>query len=113
MIKKIVFCLLIVILISCGKGTKKPADVLEQDQMVKVLSEVYIAEQKVANLAFGVDSSQRLFGAMRNLVFEKTGVPDSVFKRSMDYYMEHPKELEQIYAVLVDSLQLREQRTMP
>lgn len=103
--------MLIAGLFACSKESKKPAGVLGRDQMVKVLSDVYIAEQKVATLALGIDSSQQLFAAMRHRVFEKTGVPDSVFKKSMDYYMEHPKELEQIYAILIDSLQLREQRT--
>jgi len=33
-----------------------------------------------------------------------------VFRKSMDYYMDHPMEMELIYTSLVDSLNLREQR---
>jgi hypothetical protein len=43
-------------------------------------------------------------------MFAKLGVSDSVFKRSFDYYMDRPREMEQIYAALVDSLSLKEQR---
>ena len=35
---------------------------------------------------------------------------DSVFKKSFDYYMDRPKEMELIYTALVDSLSLMEQR---
>ena len=43
-------------------------------------------------------------------VFAESGVTDSVFKKSFDYYMERPAEMEQIYTALVDTLQLKEQR---
>jgi hypothetical protein len=35
---------------------------------------------------------------------------DSVFRKSLDYYMARPRTLEHIYTALIDSLNLREQR---
>lgn len=78
--------------------------------MVEALAEVYIAEQKVQRLTLNVDTASLIFGSMEKKVFENLNVPDSVFRASFDYYMDHPKEMEMIYAVLIDSLQLREQR---
>ena len=100
------------IIIACGKPeeTKKPDYILSQDQMVEALAEVYIAEQKVNRLSLNPDSAWLVFGSMEKKIFENLNVPDSVFRASMDYYMDHPKEMETIYAVLIDSLQLREQR---
>ena len=43
-------------------------------------------------------------------VFENAATSDSAFKRSFDYYMERPRQMEVIYSALVDTLQLREQR---
>jgi hypothetical protein len=40
------------------------------------------------------------------------GIPDSVFIESYNYYAAHPVELEKIYSVVVDSLNLREQKLM-
>jgi len=108
---KVVLLLCAAVFFSCLQNDKKPDNVLSEREMVKVLAEVYIAEQKVAGLALPQDSALKVFGLLQNKVFESTGVPDSVLKKSIDYYMEHPKEFEQIYSVLVDSLQLREQRT--
>jgi hypothetical protein len=96
---------------SCSKEEeKKPDYILSQEQMVEALAEVYIAEQKVQRLSLGADTAALIFGTMEKKIFENLNVPDSVFRASFDYYMDHPKEMESIYAVLVDSLQLREQR---
>ena len=76
-----------------------------------MLTEIYIAEDKVNRLSVDPDSSHRIFEDFRRKIGEKTGIPDSVFRRSLDYYTARPQEMEQIYAALVDSLNLKEQRS--
>lgn len=95
---------------SCSKKEKTPEGILGQEEMVKTIQEVLLVEEKVNRLRLSTDSSKKVFTAIRGKVFEKTGVPDSVFNNSMNYYMDHPKELEQIYTALVDSLNLKEQK---
>ena len=95
-------------LISCGE--KKPEGILSRAEMVSIMEEIYIAEEKVNHLGLARDSAKTVFGAMEEKVFESAALNDSLFMRSFDYYMEHPKEMELIYTALVDSLQLREQR---
>ena len=95
---------------SCSKKEKTPESILGQEEMVKTIQEVLLVEEKVNRLRLSTDSSKKVFTAIRGKVFEKTGVPDSVFNNSMNYYMDHPKELEQIYTALVDSLNLKEQK---
>ena len=78
--------------------------------MVKILEELYIVEEKINHMALSRDSSKKVFAIMQSKLFKNAGVSDSVFRKSFDYYMEHPKELELIYTAVVDTLQLREQR---
>ena len=78
--------------------------------MIKVLTEIYVAEDKINRLAVGPDSGQKIFDSMRAKISLKTGIPDSLVRKSLDYYTARPKEMEQIYAALVDSLNLKEQR---
>lgn len=78
--------------------------------MVGIMEELYIAEEKINQLALSGDSSRRVFSIMQSRLFENARVTDTVFRKSFDYYMERPKELELIYTALVDTLQLREQR---
>jgi hypothetical protein len=94
--------------ISCDK--KRPEGILSRQEMVQVMQEVYLAEEKVNYLALPRDSARQVAAALTAKVFQKAAVQDSVFKKSFDYYMEHPREMELIYTALVDTLQLREQR---
>ena len=79
--------------------------------MVSALTQVYLAEEKVRRLNLNSrDSSKQVFERIQDRVLSKAGVQDSVLKASVDYYMDHPNELQQIYTTLVDSLNLMEQR---
>jgi hypothetical protein len=95
---------------SCMESEKSDKTVLNRQEMVRILKEVYLGEAKVNQRGLSRDSSEREFERLKEVVFEKVNVSDSVFKRSFDYYMDHPKEMEMIYTALVDSLSLMEQR---
>lgn len=103
------FLLFTVILFCCEKE-KRPDGILSPPEMVSTMAGLYLGEQKVSNLKLNADSSKVVFEKMRGKIFEQAGVKDSLFKKSFDYYIERPLELEQIYTALVDSLNLREQR---
>jgi hypothetical protein len=107
-------CLVIVIILglSCCNKKSAPEGILSQDEMVAVMSELYIAEQKISTLGVKRDSLSQIFGVMKEKVFAKAGTTDSVFRKSLNYYMDHPREMEVIYTSLVDSLNLREQRAL-
>jgi hypothetical protein len=98
--------------LSCCKKKQVPEGILTRDQMVAVMSELYITEQKVTTLGVKRDSLGRVFDVMKEKLFAKQGITDSVFRKSMDYYMDRPLEMETIYTALVDSLNLREQRSL-
>jgi hypothetical protein len=53
------------------------------------------------------DSAVKIFPKFEAKVFEKTGVSDSIFQMSMEYYKSNPAALEHIYTALVDSLNLK------
>src|SRR5690606_36457336 len=95
-------------LVSCGK--KVPPGILSKREMVQIMGELYINEEKVNQLALSRDSAKQVFGIISARLFEDAAVTDSAFRKSFDYYMERPQEMELIYTALVDTLQLREQR---
>lgn len=104
--------LLIAALFVAGCAKKQaPEGILSKAEMVKVLCEIYITEDKVQRLGVRVDSSAQVFSVMKDKISHRTGIPDSVFHRSLQYYVERPKDMEVIYTALVDSLNLREQRS--
>jgi hypothetical protein len=97
-------------LLSCAARQEVPPGVLGRDEMVKILAEILVTEDKVSKLGVASDSAYKVSDLFRARIFEKEGMTDSLFRQSMNYYIEHPKEMQQIYTILVDSLNLREQR---
>ena len=104
--------MLLVILFGCKKE-ERPAGILSHEQMVKVLMEIYIGEEKVNRLSLRQDSALVVFDHVEQKIFDKAGVKDTTFQRSFDYYYARPEELHLIYSAVVDSLQLKEQRVTP
>jgi hypothetical protein len=98
------------LLLDCTPQDEAPAGTLSKEQMVKVLVEIYVSEEKVNRLTLPRDSALAVFERMEDKIFQKTGVTDSTFEKSLNYYFEHPDQLQEIYTTVVDSLQLREQR---
>lgn len=82
---------------------------LSQNEMVRILSQIYIAEEKVNRLGLPRDSAEFVFDKMKDRVFKEFSTTDSAFKASLDYYWNHPDEMETTYSALVDSLNLKEQ----
>lgn len=99
----------ITVLAGCG-GSERPEGILSEKQMVSTMTELYLAEEKVNRLSIPYDSIKELFPMFSERVFRNTGVSDTVFRKSLDYYMSHPDKLEDIYTTLVDSLNLKAQR---
>lgn len=88
---------------------ERPAHVLAHEKMVHLLGEVYILEEKVKVLGLKPDSTEKLLDKMKQRLLDSLHVQDTVLRQSLDYYWDHPKEMEEIYSALVDSLNLREQ----
>lgn len=96
---------------------KKQERVLTQPQLSALLVDIYIAEARADQIPVAKDSSIRFFIPFEEKLLKGKGISDSVLKQTYSYYFEHPKELEQVYDAVIDTLVLREQqltaRTIP
>jgi hypothetical protein len=101
--------LILLLAVACGKE-EKPTGVLSEEEMARVMMEIYISEEKINRLNLRRDSAEKIFEAASPIIFDKAGVSDSVFRQSYDYYFKRPKALQRIYTAVVDSLSLREQQ---
>jgi hypothetical protein len=102
----------VVFVLSCLVACKKEEqskDILSEEQMVNAIIELLIAEERAESVGIPYDSIRKIFPQFESRVFTKLGVADSVFKKSFEYYFDHPKKLEVIYTAVVDSLSLRAQ----
>nr|WP_222718689.1 DUF4296 domain-containing protein [Algoriphagus sp. AK58] len=98
---------LFLILASCNSDTI-PEGILSEGKMVGILVDIQITEGMVSALPISYDSSQVLYSLMESDVFVKHGVTDSVFTKSMLYYLEDAEKMDRIYGRVIDSLMVRE-----
>lgn len=100
---------ILVLMASCQKN-EKPKDVLTQAQLSAFLVDVYLAEARVDAIPQVKDSTIKYFLPMEEKLLKNRGLSDSVLRATYVYYGAHPKELEQVYDAVIDSLTLREKR---
>jgi hypothetical protein len=88
---------------------KTPDGILPEIEMVRLMTELYLAEEKAGSIGISYDSTVKLFPVMEDHIFAKASISDSVFRKSLEYYKANPEKLEHIYTALVDSLSLKTQ----
>ncbi|MEX2335812.1 MAG: DUF4296 domain-containing protein [Fulvivirga sp.] len=98
------------LLAACSDDEKVPEDILPKKKMVPLIIDVYVAESKVSNMGLSRDSSVAIFEVYEDTLFQKHGVEESVYRKSVSYYYDNPTKMEAIYETVLDSLNLREQR---
>ncbi|MGK7388917.1 MAG: DUF4296 domain-containing protein [Candidatus Cyclobacteriaceae bacterium M2_1C_046] len=107
-----VLCLAIVVS-ACSGGNNTPEKVLSKDEMTNILLDVYITEAKVANYTPRLprDSAKIVFEVLKQDILEEYDVSDSVFRQNVQYYFRQPEVMDEIYSRVLDSLNLKVQRT--
>lgn len=90
----------------------QPPHLLPKDQLVSLLVQIHLLEARVENSRLSPDSARALYLSQQRELFWRNNVPptDSTFERSYRYYATHNKDLDEIYAVVLDSLAARNKK---
>lgn len=107
---RIICLFMLPLMVACQKS-EKPKEVLTQAQLSALLVEVYLAEAKLDAIAKPKDTVIKYFLPYEEKLLKRLNVSDSVLRKTYAYYLEHPKELEQVYDSVIDTLTLREKRS--
>jgi Domain of unknown function (DUF4296) len=102
--------LLLILTISCQEKEKETKGVLTQTELSAFLIEMYLAEARIDNIPIAKDSAIKLFLPYEEKLMKKFNLADSTLKKTYQYYLDHPKEMELVYDAVIDTLNLREQR---
>jgi hypothetical protein len=104
--------LLLALLTGCDRpeDVKPPAQLLTKEKMVSMLVQLHLLEARVEASRLSIDSARALYQSQQSLLLRKNNVPetDSVLQRSYRFYAINRKDMEEIYAAVIDSLQKRE-----
>lgn len=99
---------------SCARPEEapRPANLVPKDQMVGLLVRLHLLEARIEAGRLSSDSARSLFlSQQRDLLWQRhISEQDSSFERSYRYYAVHGKDLDEIYAAVIDSLNAVEKR---
>lgn len=105
------FFISLLLLVSCVETKKEiPAGIITKDTMARVLINVHLAEAKVSIRNLPPDSSLIYYQVLKENIYKKFRINQEKFDKSMSYYTNNVKELDEIYEVVVDSLGLQESK---
>lgn len=109
-VKKIFFGALIALFFAQCSSQQNSEKILTRTQMVSILTDIHILEGKIQELKIKPkDSARKVYNTYEQKIFDIYGVTKSQYEKSYTYYVERPVELAEIYAIIVDSLNVREQ----
>ncbi|MGB0886538.1 MAG: DUF4296 domain-containing protein [Vicingaceae bacterium] len=96
--------IIISVLFSCKTETKEtaPADLIEWEKMVDVITEVELT-QAVVKVSFSTQDSinaKKLYAD----VFESFNITEKQFNSSLNFYCKDPIETEKLYADAIEKL---------
>jgi hypothetical protein len=86
----------------------KPIDLISEDKMVDVMIDMHMTESALSLKNFNRDSSLKLFVFYKDDIYKEHQMTEKQFKDSYEYYSQHSKEFNAMYARIVDSLSVKE-----
>jgi hypothetical protein len=103
--------LMIIFFISCS-GEKKhiPSDIILQDEMADILTDVHLAEASTDNRGTTMPQINRMMATKYDSLFRRHHVTFEQFKSSYNFYLDHPDYLSDIYTEVVNKLTTLESR---
>jgi hypothetical protein len=94
---------------ACSESKELPKGILPEQKMVALLIDLHWSDAKIAQSAYtNTDSAQYHYWQLESAIFKRYKTDTLTFRKSLAYYSQQPKLLEEIYAIVIDSLSYRE-----
>lgn len=89
--------LLVIALTACGSDDK-PKDLIAEDKMAVILSDIHVLESQVNDMHIvNTDSSLLIYQKLRVKTLKKYSIDTANFSKSLKYYIANPAYLKDIY----------------
>ncbi|RTQ47733.1 DUF4296 domain-containing protein [Hymenobacter gummosus] len=85
-----------------------PTGLVPRETMVSLLIDLHLTEAQIEATRMRPDSAQVLYRQQAKQLYRRYNTTNENFEASMRYYAVHGKDLEQMYAAVVDSLNVRQ-----
>ena len=85
---------------------KKPDSIISRDQMVRILTDVHLAEAALAYLKTRGEQTKGFSNDYYNAVFSKYKISRKRFTSNFDYYKRDQEDLIKIYDEVIKNLEV-------
>jgi len=90
--------LLLLLGLTACESDDKPNDLIAEDKMAVILSDIHVLESQVNDMHFvNTDSSLLIYQKMKFKTLQKHSVDTANFNKSLRYYIANPASLKDIY----------------
>lgn len=81
-----------------------PKNRIGNDKMVSLLTEIHLVEGSITPMLLYGDSATQFILNNYDFLLSKYKTTQPDFRESMNYYVQHPKEMDKIYEKVVERL---------
>jgi len=108
MLKKISYLIILTFLYACAREEVSiPDNILPQEKMVQVLTDIHIAEV-TANYKSLADTNKADIKSLYSHVYKEHSITAEEYKRSYQFYLDHPTLLNKLYDEVITELSRRQ-----
>ena len=103
---KISSFILCLILLSCGNQQKEtPQNILSENSFINLLKDIHLAEAKFElHKTKGMENAKNELAHNYSTIYENYEITIDDFDKTLDYYAQHPEQLEKIYTSVLEQL---------
>ena len=80
------------------------SSVITKDTMILLLTDMHLADAQAQSNIMSMDSIQKLYNQSFESIFNHYKINTNRFKKSLKFYTEHPKEMDDNYVQVVSNL---------
>ena len=98
--------LLCLIFLSCGTPkTEIPQDILSKNSFIGLLKDIHLAEAKFElHKTKGMENAKNELAHNYSTIYKTHEITADDFDKKLDYYAQHPEQLEKIYTRVLEQL---------
>lgn len=97
--------LVIIFFVACGE--KRPQGIFKEKKMIDILFDIHIADNYINNMP--ADSLNKKVVNYYSSIYQKYDTDSAQVRKNLEYYSEHPQELQDIYAEISKRLRTTEE----
>jgi hypothetical protein len=96
-------------LLACQNSpVKAPDNLVPEEKMAQILTEIHLAEARVTKLnRISQDSNTLIYKHLEKQIFRKFEVDTAAYAKSYTYYASNPAQLAEIYKLVTEELERR------